>query len=284
MSNYTKSDLVVELATAVNISQRKANSLLDKLAEIAYREAKEGGFTVPGICRVDVVRRKARRARNPRTGETLLIGEHDMVRVRHLKKVRDMVTPAPENLVTILHEEEAPEPSAVAAAVPVSAPVPAPVPAPEPAPMPVPVPAPTPVPEPAPVPVPEPAPAPVPEWQPLMAPAAAPAAVPPPAPTPPPPPAAPAVPPPPPASAPAMEKLISFRCKNPDCRQEIEAYDDMAGSSADCPACGSLIEVPYFSEPGTLHGPALPATPEGDPASGMGRTIRIELPDEDIFG
>lgn len=228
MSSYTKSDLVAELARDLGVSRRKVNHLLDQLAAVAYREARAGGFTVPGICRIDVVRRKERRARNPRTGETLLIAEHDMVRVRHLKRVRDMVTPPPPDLVTVLPPEREAVPD-----VPPSQEEPA-----------------------------------VPAWQPLLedaapVPAAAPAPVPPPQP------------------APALEKLISFRCKNPDCRQEIEAYDDMAGSSSECPSCGSPIEVPYFSEPGTLHGPALPAEGGGD--STMGRTIRIELPDDDLF-
>ena len=114
MGTYTKNDLVVELAAQAGISRRKTLQILDKLAEVAYREARQGGFTVPGLCRIDVIRRNARRARNPRTGETLLIAEHDMVRVRHLKKVRDMVTPPPPGLVTVLP----PEPTPVAPPLP----------------------------------------------------------------------------------------------------------------------------------------------------------------------
>ncbi len=234
MSTYTKNDLVVELARILGISRRKVSLLLEQQALIAYRETREGGFTIPGLCRFDVVRRKARRARNPRTGETLLIAEHDMVRVRHLKKVRDMVTPPPPGLVTVLPVE----PVSVQDA-PVDKATPD-----------------TPT-----------------AWQPLMNPdgsASMPTqAVPPPATTPP---------------VEIAEKLISFCCKNPDCRQEIEAYQDMAGSSAECPACGSPVEVPYFSEPGTLHGPVLPEAAAGETYNMASRTIRIELPDDDVFG
>ena len=76
----------------------------------------------------------------------------------------------------------------------------------------------------------------------------------------------------------------------------------MAGTASECPACGGKIEVPYVSEPGTIWGraapevkpPALPAmpsaqtkaTPRAEGAATprteaqMGRTIRIELPDD----
>ena len=96
------------------------------------------------------------------------------------------------------------------------------------------------------------------------------------------------------------EGLVSFRCGA--CGQEIEAPFDMAGTASECPACGGRIEVPYVSEPGTIWGrkapetkpPALPAMPSGSseaatqadgaaaprPEAQMGRTIRIELPDD----
>ncbi len=271
MSRFTKQDLVMELAAEVGISRRKTNLLLDHMAQIAYREAPREGFTVPGICRMDVVRRRARKARNPQTGELLLIGEHDALRIRQLKRARDNVAPARPDLVSVLPEEEHVTAAAAPSAAPVVEPQPPPVEpfAPEPIPAfappavapvepppvdvaPTPITAPTPPLE-ATVPAAEPVP---PEWQPLME--AAPAAAP----------------------QPTPERLISFRCKNPECTQEIEAPDDMAGNLADCPACGAPIEVPYYSEPGTLHGPVMPQTPEAA-APTMGRTIRIELPDDE---
>jgi len=258
MEPYTKRSLVSELAGEFGLTLQTANDLLNKLAEIAYREAPKGGFSVPGICKIDVVPRKERRARNPQTGEALLIPAHDAVRVRFLKRLRDSVAPPPASIVV------PDEPPAAAPEVP--PPAAAPAFAPPPAAAPAPAPAFTP-----------------------PAPAAAPTYTPPPAFTPPPA-AAPAAPPPP-APAPAVvapfqavpEVLISFRCKNPECRQEIEAPEDMAGSNAECPACGTPFEVPYFSEPGTLHGPELPPAAELPVPEAMSRTIRIELPDDDPF-
>ncbi len=263
MGTYTKQDLTLELAEGVGISRRKANILLDHLAQIAYRESGREGFTVPGICRMDVVRRRERKARNPRTGELLRIGAHDALRVRPLKRARHQVAPPRPDLVTVLtseeqtppptHEEPAPSAAAVpgfepsAFTPPAAAPVFEPPPAVEPPPADV-----------APPPVTAPGPA---AWQPLMEPAFA-------------------SEPEPPGEAPGSEKVISFRCKNPDCAQEIEAPEDMAGNSDDCPACGAPIEVPYVSEPGTLHGPDIRQETEDAPPT-MGRTIRIELPDDE---
>ena len=45
--------------------------------------------------------------------------------------------------------------------------------------------------------------------------------------------------------------MISFFC--PGCHQEIEATADMAGTSSECPNCGTEFEVPFFSEKGSVH-------------------------------
>ncbi len=263
--SYTKSRLVAELATSANLSRRRIDAVLTSLAEIAYREA-AGGFTLPGICRLDVVHRKARRARNPLTGQALLIGEHDILRVRPLKRAKLRVAPTPANLVTVLPDsapaEDTPSPASLPAVGAGTAPG-----ASEPA---VEV-------EPkmfafkcpycaAVIEVTEDCagenancPAckrafkvPVPGQRAQRAQAEA----------------APA----------AEEEFVSFLCKA--CGQEIEAPMDMAGSQAECPACGSVMMIPYVSEPGTTQ-----ALRAGDVDSKMteaakSRTIRIELPDD----
>jgi nucleoid DNA-binding protein/DNA-directed RNA polymerase subunit RPC12/RpoP len=111
---YSKNNLIVELSRTASISRRRTEALLEALTQIAYREAPKG-FTVPGICRLDVVHRQARRARNPATGETLLIAEHDALRVRPLRKAKQAVAPAPANLVQV-QPDGAPAPAATAAA------------------------------------------------------------------------------------------------------------------------------------------------------------------------
>ena len=72
--------------------------------------------------------------------------------------------------------------------------------------------------------------------------------------------------------------MLSFFCKN--CRQEIEAPADMAGSASECPSCGISFEVPFFSDPGTLHGSDLEHKPAEEIKEIKSRTIRIEVPDD----
>ena len=69
---YTKSRLVKELSWKTQLPQGKVKELLAGLAEIACREAR-GTFVLPGLCKFEVTRRKARKIRNPRTGETLIM-------------------------------------------------------------------------------------------------------------------------------------------------------------------------------------------------------------------
>jgi nucleoid DNA-binding protein/DNA-directed RNA polymerase subunit RPC12/RpoP len=338
-TSYTKASLIRELAANAEITQKKARFILDELTRIAYREAADGGFTVPGICRLDVVLRKPRRMKNPQTGETILIGEHHTLRARVVNAARNAVTPPPDNLVTVLPKEgptqaeledfsnavsfrcknckqeiEAPR-----AAVGIEARCPAcgasiTVPAESEAgtlhgPALQSPPAPT-VPPAAASATPTPpstaaSPASL-AADPGTPPASADPASASPSPSP-----APATSEPSPAATFAEQKarggqtiridlaalgfvpedeaksktlspkrMLSFFCKN--CRQEIEAPADMAGLSSECPACGVSFEIPFFSDPGTLHGSDLDDREPGDPEvrDARARTIRIEVPDD----
>ena len=115
---YLKANLISELATVAGLSKRKIDLLLTQIAQIAYREARTG-FTLPGLCKIDVVRRNARRARIPRTGELIIIGAHDSLRVRPLRKAKHAVTPMQPGLVQYVQAEAIP--GDVAAAPPSSA-------------------------------------------------------------------------------------------------------------------------------------------------------------------
>ncbi len=311
---YNKATLIRELAFSAGITQKKARFVLDALTHIAYREAADDGFTIPGICRLDVIQRKSRRMKNPQTGETILIAEHRALRVRALKAARNAVTPPPDNLVTVL-PQEAPAPveledfsnaisfrckkcgqeiEAPHAAIGVEAQCPAcgasiTVPAEsEAGTLHRPVVPPPPVSADFPAVPPAAAPAAAESGAPSAASGAAPApsfadqkarggqtiridlaalgfAAPEEA-------AGPQTLPP--------KRMLSFFCKN--CRQEIEAPADMAGTSSECPSCGVSFEVPFFSDPGTLHGSDLDNKAAGDPdvKDARARTIRIEVPDD----
>jgi nucleoid DNA-binding protein/DNA-directed RNA polymerase subunit RPC12/RpoP len=261
---FTRSRLIKELSWSCELPQTSVKLFLEKLVEIAKREAKST-FVIPGLCKLDVVRRKSRKVRNPRTGQTIVLPEREALRIsasRALKmavaRVIEPETPPAATTAPVAPEEKPAATAAPAAPVAQTAPVVPPAPvaveaqpeavAPE-------------APSEAPAAAEEPAPAteeqtaPVAEEQAAEAPAAAeepaPAAEEP----------APAAEEPAPATEePVAEepvavdpnKLISFRC--PRCHQEVEATGDMVGVEAECPTCGNPITVPAESEPGTMHG------------------------------
>jgi DNA-directed RNA polymerase subunit RPC12/RpoP/nucleoid DNA-binding protein len=294
-NTYHKSHLIRELGCVAGVSQKKIRAILDTLKSIACREAKNDGFTIPGLCRIDIIHRKARKVCNPRTREILFVGEHDSLRVRLLKRVRNEVTPPPEMMIqdarTITPDMEdfskaisflciqcGQEIEAPLSTAGITAECPnckATIVVPH-------------VSEPGtlhgePLPL-------TPEEE---------------------------------AEGKVNQviadvqnqvekqahnmdqrgrtiridlaalgledrveqkvpdkRAISFFCKN--CRQEIEAMPEMAGATAECPACGVSFEVPFFSDDGTIH-----ATEFGTDKYTAGklkemksRTLRIEVPDD----
>ena len=320
---YTKSRLIKELAFRAGIKKIASRQILEVLAEIIKRETPNGPFILPGLCKFELVPRKARRIRNPRTGELLIMPPQKALKITAARSAKLAIAPRIPAVPAALYvppAEETPAPAAVpvpvpapaaepaAASVPAPAPVdqtpPAPAPAVEPAPasepveQPIPVqeatptpapaeePAPAPAAEPAPAPTPEPTPAQAPAEEPKTAPTAEPAAEPAPEPAP-----EPSAPEPAPAPEPAQEEpqvdAISFKC--PGCGQEIEAPVDAIGLDAECPMCGNIVVVPAKSEPGTMYGPSVGDAPkstepvvsakeaeEMDPAQLKNRTIRID--------
>ncbi len=86
----TKAQIVGRLADKGDITKATAGALLDELASMAAKEAKNG-FTVPGIGKVVLVNRKARMGRNPQTGEALKIPAKRVVRIRIAKALKDSI-------------------------------------------------------------------------------------------------------------------------------------------------------------------------------------------------
>jgi DNA-binding protein HU-beta len=102
--SYTRAKLITEIASFTRLDKDDIAGVLEFLAYIAYREARNG-FIVPGICKLKVVRRKAQRCRNPATKQLMLIGERDALKITPLKKAKDSVCPRPPGLVQIIKEE-----------------------------------------------------------------------------------------------------------------------------------------------------------------------------------
>ena len=212
---YTKRRLVKELAFRAGITQNQAKEALEAIIEIAYREAKANQFILPGLCKFDVVRRRARNVRNPITGEALVLPERDALHVVLSKRAKEAVAPrvapmkpdeyaafqaeaekaaaeqarteqaeaervAAEQAETTKTAEEKPEAEAAESAA-----------------------------------VPE-------AIQEDVAPEA------------------------------AGAEAISFFC--PTCGQEVVASGETVGCEAECPTCGAILKVPAESAPGSTYG------------------------------
>ncbi len=86
----TKSQITEQIAKKAGITKKATNEILNHLAELAYKHAKNS-FTIPGIGKLVLVRRKARMGRNPQTGEALKIPAKRVVKFRVAKACKDAV-------------------------------------------------------------------------------------------------------------------------------------------------------------------------------------------------
>ncbi|MCC2641939.1 MAG: hupB [Nitrospira sp.] len=88
--SMTKSQIADHLAGKAEITKKTAVQLLDDLAALAYREAKNA-FVVPGIGKLVLANRKARMGRNPQTGEPIKIPAKRVVKFRVAKMAKDSI-------------------------------------------------------------------------------------------------------------------------------------------------------------------------------------------------
>jgi len=86
----SKSQIAAEIATKNNLTKKVAVEILDFLADLAYKNAKNT-FTIPGLGKLVLVNRKARVGRNPATGETIQIKAKRVVKFRVAKAAKDAI-------------------------------------------------------------------------------------------------------------------------------------------------------------------------------------------------
>ncbi len=92
MAKMTKSQLLNTLAETTELSKKDVTLVLDELAKLAYKEVKtEGEFVVPGFGKLVKAHRKARKGRNPATGEEIQIKAKTVVKFRLAKAAKDAV-------------------------------------------------------------------------------------------------------------------------------------------------------------------------------------------------
>ena len=86
----TKSQIATAIAEKNDISKRTATDILDQIAELAYKNAKNS-FTLPGLGKLVLVNRKARTGRNPATGQEIKIPAKKVVKFRVAKACKDAI-------------------------------------------------------------------------------------------------------------------------------------------------------------------------------------------------
>jgi DNA-binding protein HU-beta len=88
----SKSQIASHLADTFGFTKKTATAVLDEIAELAYKEARKG-FTLPGIGKLVVVKRKARKGRNPQTGEEIQIPAKTVLKFRIAKAAKEAALP-----------------------------------------------------------------------------------------------------------------------------------------------------------------------------------------------
>jgi DNA-binding protein HU-beta len=86
----TKAQIAAEIAEKNGITKTQAVGILEHLAALAYRHAKDS-FTIPGLGKLVLVNRAARVGRNPATGETIQIKAKKVVKFRVAKAAKDAI-------------------------------------------------------------------------------------------------------------------------------------------------------------------------------------------------
>jgi len=90
----TKFQIVSHFAQKFELSKKIASGILEEVAALAVSETKKtGSFTLPGIGKLVLAKRKARMGRNPATGEAIEIPAKTVVRMRVAKAAKEAIVP-----------------------------------------------------------------------------------------------------------------------------------------------------------------------------------------------
>ncbi len=88
--SMSKSQVAAHLASKFDLKKKAAVGILEEIAKLSYREAKNS-FTLPGIGKLVLVQRKARIGRNPATGEQIQIPAKTVVKFRVAKAAKEAI-------------------------------------------------------------------------------------------------------------------------------------------------------------------------------------------------
>jgi DNA-binding protein HU-beta len=86
----SKSQIAAAIADKAGIKKKQAAEILEHLAQLAYKNAKNT-FTLPGIGKLKLRNRAARIGRNPATGEQIQIPAKRVVKFTVAKACKDAI-------------------------------------------------------------------------------------------------------------------------------------------------------------------------------------------------
>jgi len=86
----SKSQIAAAIADKAGITKKQAVEILEHVASLAYKNAKNT-FTLPGVGKLVLVNRAARIGRNPKTGEQIQIPAKRVVKFRVAKAAKDAI-------------------------------------------------------------------------------------------------------------------------------------------------------------------------------------------------
>ena len=90
----TKSQIVSHFAEKFELTKKTSAMIIEEVAGLAVSETKKvGSFTLPGIGKLVLVKRKARMGRNPATGKAIKIPAKTVVKMRIAKAAKGAIVP-----------------------------------------------------------------------------------------------------------------------------------------------------------------------------------------------
>jgi DNA-binding protein HU-beta len=90
----TKPQIISHFAKKFELTRKTASGIIEEVAALAISETKKvGSFTLPGIGKLVLVRRKARMGRNPATGKAIKIPAKTVVKMRFAKAAKEAIVP-----------------------------------------------------------------------------------------------------------------------------------------------------------------------------------------------
>ncbi len=89
-----KTEITEHIANKFELTKAGAKAIIEELGELAAKKTKTvGEFTIPGIGKLVKDKRKARKGRNPATGESIRIPAKTVVKMRLSKTFKEIVVP-----------------------------------------------------------------------------------------------------------------------------------------------------------------------------------------------